>query len=43
MGHYLCNKEFCLYIESLLAELKPNGQQEYYRPENTEYVILVSK
>lgn len=43
MGHYLSNQEFCSYIESLLKELKPNGEQEYYRPENTEFVILVSK
>ena len=42
MGHYLEDKNFCNIIESLLQELKPNGKQEYYRPVNTHFVILVS-
>jgi len=42
MGHYLEDKNFCSIIESLLYELKPDGVQEYYRPENTHFVILVS-
>jgi hypothetical protein len=42
MGHYLEDKNFCALIEFLLQKLKPNGKQEYYRPENTNFVILVS-
>jgi hypothetical protein len=43
MGHYLHDKQFCSKIENLLTELRPHGNLEYYRPEGTPYVILVSQ